>query len=386
MADEFEATATSGTAAEPVRRGRRALVLGAAAAVAAVGLDRRDAHAADGSPTVLGQLNTATASTRIVASAATYAFESESQASYGFGVAGRGTAYGVYGVANGYAGVFGDTSGTGSVGVSGLSRSTTGSGAGVSGGASSPNGTGVVGSSPGIGVHGYNSFSITRPAGSIGVCGQSNQSDGLGGYFAGPRAAVRLEPRPSAGAPTTGQHEIGDLVVDSVGRVYVCTAAGTPGTWNELGAPAPAVVAPAPRPTLHLLPTPERFIDTRDGTGGVRGPVPAGTTRTFSLTGADGLSRNPALRVPDTAVYVAGNLTVLGEEGAPLGSFITLWPSGVRPPTASINFGPARSLGAVNNSVLVNLADVPGGHRGFQIYNNAGCDYVFDATGYYLVA
>lgn len=369
-----------------VRTGRRALVLGAAAAVAAIAVEQQHAQAADGAALLIGSANAATNKTILVASAE-IAFSAESQSVYGWGLNGKGSAYGVIGEANGYAGVFGDTSGGSSVGVSGLSRSVSGSGSGVSGGGSSPNSAGVRGQSPGIGVHGRTDTFGTLAAVPIGVRGDATPSSGLGGHFAGGRAAIRLEPRDTAGAPTADAHQIGDIVVDIGGRVFVCTVGGTPGTWNELGAPPPTPPAPpAPRPTLQLLPAPERFIDTRDGTGGVRGTAAAGTTRTFSLTGVNGLSGNPALRIPDTAIYVAGNLAAIGTDNASLSSFITLWPSGTRPSTSSINFGPARTAGAVSNSVLLNLADVPGGHRGFQIFNNAACDYVFDVSGYYVLA
>lgn len=39
----------------------------------------------------------------------------------------------------------------------------------------------------------------------------------------------------TAGAPTTGTWAVGDLVADSNGVYWRCTAGGTPGTWAELG-------------------------------------------------------------------------------------------------------------------------------------------------------
>lgn len=373
------------TRQDEVRRTRRGLVLGGAAAVMAAVVADATPAAADGTAILTGQGNAATAGTTLTASSATYAFTAEATTGYGFGLRGIGTAYGVYGVGSTYAGVFGDGS-SGASGVTGIARGSTGRRVGVSGAAESSEGVGVSGYSPGVGVFGdsgsVNSF--TPPSGAIGVCGQALATGGLGGWFTGVRAALHLEPTSAAGAPTAGPHGVGDIVVDSAGRVYVCTVAGTPGTWNELGAAPPA--PPAPRPTLQLLPIPERFIDTRDGTGGLAGTVAAGTTRRFSLTGRNGLSGDPARQVPDAAIYVVGNLAVLGTPSAPLGSFMTLWASGTRPEVASINFGPAATQGAVANSVVVNLADQGDGHRGFQLFNNAACDYVFDVSGYYVLA
>jgi hypothetical protein len=43
--------------------------------------------------------------------------------------------------------------------------------------------------------------------------------------------ALVIAPSLQAGAPTTGAHEIGELSVDANGILWVCTGAGTPGTW-----------------------------------------------------------------------------------------------------------------------------------------------------------
>ena len=43
-----------------------------------------------------------------------------------------------------------------------------------------------------------------------------------------------------AGAPTTGTWVAGNWIVDSLGRIYYCTVAGTPGTWLAPSATPPA--------------------------------------------------------------------------------------------------------------------------------------------------
>lgn len=43
---------------------------------------------------------------------------------------------------------------------------------------------------------------------------------------------------PFAGAPTSGTFPLGWLGVDNTGTPYVCTAAGSPGTWVKVGAGA----------------------------------------------------------------------------------------------------------------------------------------------------
>jgi len=235
--------------------------------------------------------------------------------------------------------------GTGEVGVSG-----TGSFQGVRGTTTGPLGHGVAGtSSTGFGV--------------VGLSGN------IGAAFEGLNAAILLVPQDLPGAPTTGNHVGGELLVDSAGVLFLCKVAGTPGTWVQV----------SDRPSLHALPTPERFIDTRNGLGGVLGPVPAGTTSTFRMTGRNGESGNAALQIPDVATIIVGNLTVIAGPNAPVGSFLTLWPSGPRPTTASISFGPGA---VVANSCTVGLAAV-NGHGEMTAFAQQQCDYIVDVVGYY---
>jgi hypothetical protein len=129
------------------------------------------------------------------------------------------TPAGVWGDANDLVGVLGTASA--GTGVSGRSAS----GTGVAGECPGAAGIAVSGVGLGnIGVQGYGA--------KIGVSGVS--FTGLGGQFAGARAALRLVPRGTPGKPTSGTHERGELVVDSVGAVFVCTAGGTPGTWKKV--------------------------------------------------------------------------------------------------------------------------------------------------------
>src|SRR5438309_8369399 len=48
-------------------------------------------------------------------------------------------------------------------------------------------------------------------------------------------------------APTTGTFAIGDYVISRNGKIFVCTVAGTPGTWVE---PASITFAPLASPTF----------------------------------------------------------------------------------------------------------------------------------------
>ena len=51
----------------------------------------------------------------------------------------------------------------------------------------------------------------------------------------GATAASRHAGATISGAPTTGTFAVGDYVVDQTGAMYICTVAGTPGTWQLSG-------------------------------------------------------------------------------------------------------------------------------------------------------
>jgi hypothetical protein len=103
-------------------------------------------------------------------------------------------------------------------------------GAGLTGAASGPDGIGVIGNGLSMGVR----ASASGPDGT----GLSASADrGVGGSFSGGKAPVRLVPAATAGPPAaaSGAHQAGELYVDSAGQLFICTAAGTPGTWVKVG-------------------------------------------------------------------------------------------------------------------------------------------------------
>ena len=109
----------------------------------------------------------------------------------GYGVIGASSASsGVWGVSDYTQGVLGDTSANGEAGVRGFDNST---------------------------------------AGGYGVIGISHV--GIGVEANGGLAPLRLVPGSSAGAPASGTHSIGEIYLDENGVLYQCTATGSPGTW-----------------------------------------------------------------------------------------------------------------------------------------------------------
>ena len=113
---------------------------------------------------------------------------------------------------------------------------------------------------------------------------------------------------------------------------------------------------------------PARILDSRTPTGGWGTPLAAGgAPRTLATAGVGG--------VPSDAVAVVMNLTVTGSS---TGSFLTAWPAGQSPPSAStINFGAGETIA---NSITVKV-----GAGGAIAFANAlgAVDVIVDITGYY---
>ena len=65
--------------------------------------------------------------------------------------------------------------------------------------------------------------------------GENKAADFKATGLTGATAASRYVGATASGAPTTGTFAVGDFIVDQSGAMYVCTVAGTPGTWVRSG-------------------------------------------------------------------------------------------------------------------------------------------------------
>jgi hypothetical protein len=204
----------------------------------------------------------------------------------------------------------------------------------------------------GSGVYGYTVMSggygtVGRSAGdasSHGVLALS--SGGYGLVAGGALAPIQMTPASSAGAPTSGAHQLGELYVDSHGTMYRCVVAGTPGSWAPLNSVVP-------------LASPVRVVDTRDGTGGITGPLTASTTATSSnLTGSFG--------IPASAIAVVGTVTLVATgANLPGAGFLTVFPGGAAvPSTSNVN---ADTGHAIASGATVGLGT--GGNTGKVSFN-----------------
>jgi hypothetical protein len=160
---------------------------------------------------------------------------------------GVGTGVGLRGISSGGPGVQGQSeNGNGVLGEGRFGVVGNGSGrdsAGVQGNHSDI-GAGVWGQgSPG--VNGVCSASPRRGQEVVsrifaGVAGSSLRGPGvygtgiIGGQFEGNNAQLCLVPASGIGKPNFGQHNMGELYMDSTASLFICVAGGSPGTWVKV--------------------------------------------------------------------------------------------------------------------------------------------------------
>lgn len=118
--------------------------------------------------------------------------------------------------------------------------------------------------------------------------------------------------------------------------------------------------------TYHAV-TPTRALDTRNGTGGTKGPLGAGKSLTLQVAGVAG--------IPATVSAVIMNLTAVGST---TGGFLTAYPSNeATPPTAS-------NLNFTTGQTRANLAIVPVSNGSLKVFNGFGSvSVVGDVVGYF---
>ena len=164
------------------------------------------------------------------------------------------------------------------------------------------------------------------------------------------------------GADLSGADLTGANFTDADLRCADLTDADLTGA-NLAGADTSCLI---PGTGYHPL-TPERILDSRDGTGGFSTPWGPGATREVQVTGVGG--------VPEEAAAVVLNVTVTGGSAA---SHLTVWPAGEARPVAS-------NLNWPTGDTRPNLVSVMVGEDGeVSMFNNAGTvEVIVDVVGWY---
>lgn len=107
------------------------------------------------------------------------------------------------------------------------------------------------------------------------VAGNADYLAVASGGLTGATAAARYVGGTASGAPVAGTFAVGDVAVDQTGKLWVCTGAGTPGTWTRVG--SQTKTAPVPLDTPDASGNGYPALTINNGFSNVRGVVPAFT-------------------------------------------------------------------------------------------------------------
>ena len=185
----------------------------------------------------------------------------------------------------------------------------------------------------------------------------------------GRKAALLLD-RFDGEAPAPARldpHVVGELVVDQNADLWFCVGAGSPGVWRKVSGPSTSG-------QLHLLGSPVRCYDSRDGyapLGVVKGLVSSPRLVDCRVT-LDG----SAAVVPVDAVGLVVNVTAVDTTGA---GFLAVYPGGSSyPGTSLLNYGVGDT---VANSTSVGCG--PGATLTVRCGGGGVGHVIIDVMGYY---
>jgi Pectate lyase superfamily protein len=163
----------------------------------------------------------------------------------------------------------------------------------------------------------------------------------------------------NTGAPTTGTFSIGDFIIAGNGHIFICTSAGSPGTWTDVAASA-AVTSFNSR-TGAIAPT------TGDYTAAQVAAFPVFNVKssTYGATGNGSTDDTTALQSAITAAASAGGVVYL-----PPGTYVISVPLTVTGNGVSIwGAGPGATTIHIANSFTGTGAIIVTGAADFQAAN-----------------
>lgn len=141
------------------------------------------------------------------------------------------------------------------------------------------------------GITGNKEINLTG-TGASSVGGTLQGTAVIAAGLTGSTAASRYVGATATGAPTTGAHLVGDWVITQDGHIFICTVAGTPGTWANGGAAVTAAVSVTSETTYGIasaVGTSTNYArqDHTHGTPATPATSVAGRTGAVTLTAAD---------------------------------------------------------------------------------------------------
>ena len=170
---------------------------------------------------------------------------------------------------------------------------------------------------------------------------------------------------------TVGGEPSTTAVDEQTNRIYVVNRCGSlPWCSMYFGTDGTvSVIEGAPPPALQFVPvTPCRLVDTRPPNGG--GPIRSGTAQSFALPQEGACGSN----IPASAAAYSLNVTVVPHWKL---GYLTVWPTGVPQPTASL-------MNSLDGRVKANAAIVAAGsNQAVSVFVTDTSDVVLDINGYF---
>jgi hypothetical protein len=211
------------------------------------------------------------------------------------------------------------------------------------------------------GVYGYSAMP------GYGVVGYGSDDAGVGVLARGAKANVEMFSAGTAPNTRTDAHLKGEMICDANGDVWVCVAAGSPGTWRQLAGTATAG-------SLHLLAAPKRVYSSRaadePAAVGPKTPLSAGTRTIDCKQGSSG--------VPAGATGLVLNVTAIA---ASANGYLSVSPG-------AAGFSGTSTLNWTANGAVVANGVTVGAGAGATIDVTIGgggtADFIVDVMGYYL--
>jgi hypothetical protein len=251
--------------------------------------------------------------------------------------------------------------------------------------------------------------------GAIGVLGSSDSQNGVQAYstdsdalfasggrygaaLAGGAAPLYLGTQSFAGAPNSGQHNAGEMLIDLNGNMWICVHGNgsDAGEWRRVSAPQVGYAGGA----LNLLPVPIRLLDTRANVSDAytHPGAPVGYQQTLSFPAANLTYLGQTIPYGATAVF--GLLTAALDTPSAVncgdGSSAICWATGTKRPVAvNVLYNPQDLKGAYTANFTVVAIGAPNGSGQGQVslYSQpiniqptpqVAVDYLFDCFGFVM--
>jgi hypothetical protein len=124
--------------------------------------------------------------------------------------------------------------------------------------------------------------------------------------LSGATAASRYVGATASGAPASGAFSVGDFVIDQTAKVWICTGAGSPGTWTQITASNGGVTSVNTRSGAVTLTKSDVGLANVDNTADTAKPISTATQSALDLKADASALGAKVLLIDNAAALPAG--------------------------------------------------------------------------------